>query len=202
MGVSQSCIFNILGLTSHVGSLCNIRELINRKQVNKSVPVFSIGDEFVTHAFKAHLTVGICKHFGISSSQVNHEVSSQWLHTTAETIASKNIFPVENWDDPLYLFHRSFLHLAFMYLDLRMAIRWEDGPHIIRHWKYWIPHFLGAGMKNYAHEAANLIANIKADFPAHIAYIATHNRTVNMQGKKEKGNLLISLLSIITCKDR
>ena len=67
---------------------------------------------------------------------------------------------------------------------------------------YWIPHFLGAGMKNYAHEAANLIANIKADFPTHIAYIATHNRTVNMQGKKEKGNLLISLLSIITCKDR
>ena len=184
------------GSPSHVGSLCNIRELINRKQVNKSVTVFSIGDEFVTHAFKAHLTAGICKHFGISSPQdnINHEVSSQWLHTTAETLASKTIFAFEKSDDPLYLFHRSFLHLAFIYSDLRIAIRCEDGPHIIRHWKYWIPHFLGAGMKNYAHEAANLIANIKADFPAHIAYIATHNRTVNMQGKDGRGKPIDQLI--------
>ena len=125
---------------------------------------------------------------------INHEVSSQWLHTTAETLASKTIFAVEKLDDPLYLFHRSFLHLAFIYSDLRIAIRWEDGPHIIRHWKYWIPHFLGAGMKNYAHEAANLIANLKADFPAHIAYIATHNRTVNMQGKEGRGKPIDQLI--------
>ena len=43
------------------------------------------------------------------------------------------------------------------------------------------------GMKNYASEAANMIANLKADLPTHIAYIATHNRTVNMQGKAGKG---------------
>ena len=32
---------------------------------------------------------------------------------------------------------------------------------------------MGTGMKNYALEAANLIANLKADFPAHIAYIVS-----------------------------
>lgn len=188
--------FTFWGSPSHIGSLCNIRELINRKQVNKSVSVFSVGDEFVTHAFKAHLTAGICKYFDIRSPQdhIDHEVTFQWLQTTSEAIASATLFPVEKSDDPVYFFHRSFLHLAFMYSDLRMAIRWEDGPHVIRHWKFWIPHFLGAGMKNYASEAANLIANIKADFPAHIAYIATHNRTVNMQGKEGRGKPIDQLI--------
>lgn len=163
--------------------------------MNKSVPVFSIGDEFVIHTFKAHLTASICKYFHIGSpnDSIDHEVTFEWLQKTSEAIVSATISPVES-DDPVYYFHKSFLHLAFLYSDLRMAIRWEDGPHIIRHWKFWIPHFIGAGMKNYAIEAANLIANIKADFPAHIAYIAIHNRTVNMQGKEGKGKPIDQLI--------
>ena len=180
------CIF--WGSPSQVGSLCNIREFINRKQVNKSVPVFSIGDEFAMHAFKAHLMADICKHLEIGSPQdnIDHQVTFEWLKKTSEAIVSETLFPKES-DDPVYYFHKCFVHLAFLYSDLRRAIRWEDGTQVIRHWKFWIPHFLGVGMKNYAAEAANLIANIKADFPAHIAYIATHNRTVNMEGKEGKG---------------
>ena len=96
------------------------------------------------------------------------------------------LFPVQS-DDPVFYFHKSFVHLTFLYLDLRLVIHWEDGEHILRHWKIWIPHFIGTGMKNYASEVANMIANMKADFPAHIAYIATHNHTVNMQGKPGMG---------------
>ena len=78
--------------------------------------------------------------------------------------------------------------MAYLYSDLRMAICWEDGQQIMRHWKMWIPHFAGTGMKNDALEAANLIANVRADFPAHIAYIVSNNYTVNMKGKPGKGN--------------
>lgn len=60
-------------------------------------------------------------------------------------------------NDAVFYFHKSFLHLAFLYSNLRTAIRWEDGEHVIRHWKMWITHFLGVVMKNYASEAANLI---------------------------------------------
>ena len=83
----------------------------------------------------------------------------------------------------IYALHWSFLHLVFLYIDLCHAIYWEDGPEIIRHWKMWIPQFLGVGFNNYAVEAANFIANLSADFPKHLSYIATNNRTVNMQGK-------------------
>ena len=106
---------------------------------------------------------------------------------------AETLYPTPS-DGPVYHFHKSFVHLAFLYYDLRTAIRWEDGPHIIRHWKIWIPHFLGVGMKNYASKAANMIANLKADLPTHIAYIATHNRTVNMQGKAGKGKPIDQLI--------
>ena len=92
--------------------------------------------------------------------------------------------------DPAYSKHRSFLHLAFLYIDLRNAIRWEKGANIVRHWKLWLPRFIGTGCKNYASEAVNLIAHLQADFPKHLAFIATHNRTVNTTGKPGHGQPL------------
>ena len=62
----------------------------------------------------------------------------------------------------------------------------ENGPHIIHHWRIWIPRFIGTGCKNYAVEAVTLLANIGANFPKHISYIVVHNRTVNMSGKPEQ----------------
>ena len=76
---------------------------------------------------------------------------------------------------------KAFVHVGYSYVE---AIRWEYGPHIIRHWKWWLPRFLATGCSNYASEAVNLIA---ADYTKHIAYIATHNKTVNTKGKPGHG---------------
>ena len=180
------------GSATRHGSLCNIREYLNRKQVSKNVPVFSVGDEFVTQIFKGHLVASICRYFEIHSPQnsIKHEVKLEWLETTAKCIVSEFLLQSPSTDS-VHVFHKSFMSMAFLYCDLRAAIRWEDGVHIIRHWKTWIPHFLGVGMTNYASEA---IANINASFPAHVAYIATHNRTVNMQGKAGKGKPIDQLI--------
>ena len=85
------------------------------------------------------------------------------------------------------MFHRTFFHLAFLYSDLRQAIRYEDGESIIQYWRMWIPYFLGVVKKNYACEAANSICNVRATFPKHVAYIAVHNRTVSMSGVVGQG---------------
>lgn len=102
---------------------------------------------------------------------------------TAETLVSDLIAPSESID-PTHNMHKAFLHVAYSYIDLREAIRWENGPHIVRQWKWWLPRFLATGCPNYASEAVHLIANLTATFPRHIAYIATHNRT---QGKPGHG---------------
>ena len=119
-----------------------------------------------------------CTILGIASpaDDIEHSVSAEWLQSKAKLVAQETINPIKS-SDPVYSKHRAFLHLAFLYIDLRRAIQWEDGPQILRHWKLWIPRFIGTGCKNYATEAVNLIAHINADFPKHTAYIATHNRT-------------------------
>ncbi len=88
---------------------------------------------------------------------------------------------------PVYSLHRSLLYIGFLYQDLRAAIRYKEGRHIIRQWKYWLPAFLGTNSNNYAKEAVCLITNLKADFPRHIAYIVTHNRKVNTDGRLGHG---------------
>ena len=81
------------------------------------------------------------------------------------------------------------MYTSFLYLDLRQSIRFEEGEHIIRMWRLWLPYFLGTDRKNYSCEAANLMCNLKASFPKHIAYLVTHNRTVNTDGRP--GHVLV-----------
>ena len=41
--------------------------------------------------------------------------------------------------------------------------------------------------KQYAAEPVYQTCNLSANFPKHIAYIATHNRTINMSGRAGEG---------------
>ena len=161
---------------------------MNRKQVDKGVKVFSTGDEFLLHTFKAHLAARICSHLKLKSTtdEIPHDKSLHWLHTTAEKQLPETLMPTKS-NDPVYSMHRSFLHTAFLCVDLRNAIRYEDGPHIIRQWKLWLPCLICTGCKNYAVECVHMLASLHADLPRHLAYIATHNRTVNMEGKSGRG---------------
>ena len=174
------------------GSLCNLREIIHRNRVTKDVKVFNVGDEFLLHVFKAHLTTAIME-IDTQATTIDHPQSLQWLKDKAELIVSQVLMPSTS-TDPVYRMHRSLLHLSFLYVDLREAIRYECGEHIVRHWKWWLPRFIATGCSNYATEAVHLITNLRANFPKHISNIATHNRTVNMQGKDGKAKPLDQLI--------
>ena len=171
------------GSPAQTGSLCNLREVIRRIHVDKGVKVFIVGDEFLVHAFRAHLTASAMTHLKIikADEPIDHPITKDWLHDTAERLVTHTLMPNTS-TDPLYKMHRSFLHHAFLYIDLREAIRWGNGSQIIRQWKFWLPRFLAAGFSNYSAEEVHLISNLTARFPKHIAYIATHNRTVNISG--------------------
>ena len=170
------------------GSLSSMRDKVNRKQVDKGVKVYSTGDEFLVHTFKAHLAARICTCLNLQSTSdvIPHDKSLQWLQATAQRLLPEMIMPATS-SDPVYAMHRSFLHTFFLYIDLRNAIRYEYGAHIVRLWKLWLPRLIGTGRKNYAAECVHMIANLCADLPHHLAYIATHNCTVNMEGKPGRG---------------
>ena len=184
--------FIFWGTPSLIGSLCNLREIVRQVQVDKGVKVFNIGDEFLVHAFKSHLTAGIMTQLNIQTTadDIEHAKSAEWLKKTAETLV---LMPTTARDQ-IHQFHKCFLHMAFLYVDLREAIRWEDVPHITKHWKFWLTRFLGTGRKNYTSESVHLIANLTANFPHHIAYILTHNRTANTRGIPGRGKPLDQLI--------
>ena len=152
-------------------------------------------DEFIFHAFKAHLAATICDELNLESPDDDfpHESSLDWLKSVAKSIVEKRIMPLDT-HDPIYALHRSFLYCGFMYVDLRHAIRNDEGEHIIRHWKHWLPPFLGTNRKNYASEALNLLCNLASTFPRHIAYIVMYNRTVNTSGRHQHGKPLDQML--------
>ena len=183
------------GTPAQPGSLCNLREIIHRTQVDKSAKVFNTADELLMHTFRAHLltSVTFLLHRDDESDTIIHESTGEWLRHQAEILVDQILFP-KTIQDPVHMLHKSFLHHAFLYVDLRHAIRWEDGPQIVRHWKWWIPRFIGTGKKMYAAEAVNMIANLTADFPKHIAYLVTHNRTVNCVGKRGHGKPVDQLM--------
>ena len=126
-----------------------------------------------------------------------------WLRSDSEAslkMVVSNTYPSSSCTDPIHNLHQTFLHTGFLYSDLRQAIHFEDGHHIVRHWKLWLPRFLGTGCENYGTEAADLIINLTARFPRHISYIATHNRTVNMSGIPGHGKPLDQVMSTTICK--
>ena len=156
------------GQPSFAGSLCHLREYINRLSVDKKAKTFSIADEFVLHTFRAHVLAAICDqlHIQSPSDPVAHDPTVEWLEKTATSIVDNTLTPpLCSSQDPVYGLHRSFVATTFLYYDLRQAIRYENGPHIMRLWKMWLLRFLGTGKKNYSTEAAHLICNVLADYP-------------------------------------
>ena len=177
------------------GSLSNLRQHINRLSVDQKGKVFNTGDEFLLHCFHAHLAAAICQQLGIKSidADIPHEHTLEWLQHTAASIMSSTLAPTQS-TDVAYAFHRWFMRGCFLYIDLRDAIRYEDGEQVIRLWRHWLVYFIGNKRKNYSTEAMNLLCNLKCDFPSHIAYIVTHNRAINMSGKEGHGKPLDQLV--------
>ena len=145
------------GTLAEHGSLCNVREQIRQNQVDKDVKVFSVGGEFVIHSFKVHLKARICTIFGLQSASdiIPHEKSLAWLQSTAEELVTETDAYTRTIQWHTIQHAQDILHLAFLYVDLRCAIRYEHGPHIVRLWKLWLPRLIGTGRKNYAVECVH-----------------------------------------------
>ena len=99
--------------------------------------------------------------FASPSSDINHIATLEWLQQNAKDLVYQCLQPHQSGDPNLSLTQILFTQ----YINFRYAIRWEDGPQVIRHWELWHPRFLGTGCKNYSVESVELLSNIHANFP-------------------------------------
>lgn len=108
-------VFTIFwGTPAQQGSLANMRELVRRHQVDKGVKVFNTGDEFLVHAFKAHLVASTCSLLKVTSvsDSVSHENSIQWLQSKAEQLVADTLMPIPSTCGQQYRPAASFLALS------------------------------------------------------------------------------------------
>eukprot|EP00118_Oscarella_pearsei_P007216 m.34575 g.34575 ORF g.34575 m.34575 type:complete len:150 (+) comp31999_c0_seq2:1430-1879(+) len=127
-----------------------------------------------SHVFEAHLLAAVTNYLSLETPDDQlPELPVKdilWLRNTAQEIVKITICPEEPpldlvQSDQLYLVHRQILYYGYLYRYVREAVRNEDGVKIVRSWKHWMIAFVGAGRRNYATEAANFLANLKADWP-------------------------------------
>ena len=97
------------GTPAHPGSLCNLREVIHRTQVDKAAKVFNTADEFLMHTFRAHLLASVTSSLGISnaSQSIEHEDSEEWLRDKAEQIVNDVLMPQLPAKGPVHTMHRA-----------------------------------------------------------------------------------------------
>ena len=161
---------------------------------------FSVGDEFLLDAIKAHLIASVCFLMGIIScgDYITHDCSLGCLETTAESLVAHTLYPV-NISVPVLFMHSINPFSTWLSYTLTYVMQFTGkmvqkllgtvrcGYHA---------QFLGEGFSNYGDVAANFIANLSPDFSKHHSYIhaATNNHTVNMQAKPGYGKPIDQLI--------
>ena len=184
------------GHAHEAGSLAHLKSVINRKNVEKEAKHFQASDEFLHHALDSYLIASLTSFLGMETPDqvppsAPMDITLNWLQEKAHQFVLQVVSVPRDMRqseiDQTFNRHRSFLHISLLYWDLRNAIRHEDGPSIISHWRWWLVYFLASKRTNYSHEAANLLTNLKTNFSERLAYIVTHNRTVDVSGCPGKG---------------
>ena len=81
-------VFTIFwGTANQPGSLCNLREIARYTSVDKGIKNFNTGDEFLLHAFRAHLKAAVASSLTINTnSEVDHPPTEKWLYEKAEEV--------------------------------------------------------------------------------------------------------------------
>ena len=151
-------------------------KLVRKRLLTKFNSLSKPLDQFVLHRLKSNYRAGspsdmvlvqdlrvhlISTPVSASTSQLPTSTGSQlsqlWLEETASSFIHKVVWvPSDSHTheaDSVYNQHRSFLHAAFLYTDLRNAVRCEDGPRIISHSGAYAG-FLKGGSKIYINGSA------------------------------------------------
>jgi hypothetical protein len=185
----------------------------NRKNVDKTVRVFSACDELAHHMLRAMLATAILVFLNLPDNTIlnldegdkNSSTSSYSGLTTVEGVEraarsfverhfNEPFFPTKGTspikEDRVLTAARQLMSHLLDYAEFREAVRYEDPERIFRIWRILIPFFLGAGSKNYAAELVNFFINVKARWSEFDAYIALNNSTVNMSGIDGKGKAI------------
>lgn len=188
------------------GTLCQLRNLINRRNVTKS-PKSNVNasEDFLEVIVNGHILAAVMSYLDMSSmddlplpSVVSHdiwmeddEVRRSVLHNIAEHIVTQHVDLATTFNDPshndenkgtAYEYACEVLTLGLLVFDFKDAVREGDGDQMLLIWKYLLLLFKATGRKNYAIEALTLLSQYHILLPRNLAEQLKWSRFVNVHG--------------------
>lgn len=141
------------------------------------------------HAARIAVEHNYCSSEGSTRSTTAQKMRKlpEWL-TDAPTVS----LSVKKVPDGVFNYASAILNDGLLLLELRDAIREDDGPRVVRCWKFMLLHWRHAKHTKYSLEALHLIAAINATATERIPYELVWCRFINTRGVPG-GNILVDL---------
>lgn len=191
------------------GTLYQIRNLLNRKNVRKSPKRdVNAAEDFLEVVITGHILAAVMTYLGMSSLHDSPSSSmispSVWMeddavrrdiledisthiveeHVDLETVfkPSKPSSSESTAKSTVYNYACEVTSLGLLFLDFKDAVREGDGDRVLLLWKYLMVVFKASGRKNYAIEGLTLLAQYHFILPPNIAAQVKWSRFINMSG--------------------
>ncbi|KAL5502833.1 hypothetical protein EMCRGX_G009668 [Ephydatia muelleri] len=205
--------------TLDVGTLYQLKILINRRNVSKDVKKdMNACEDFLELVTSSHVIAAALHSVGVSNSSdflLNFSSSTlpsdqqAALESLVVSICSKFInisYPYRDYKDSsdhILKYTMEVMSLGLLYLEFKDAVREGDGFRVLRCWKFFFLLFRGTGHKNYCIEALQLLASYYYILPPRYAAQMLWGRFVNIHGKtgcKDSADLHMEHLNRL-CRD-
>ena len=184
------------------GTLCQLRNLINRRNVTKKPKKnVNAAEDFLEVVITGHILTAVMSCLGMSSlddmplsSVLSHdlwmqddEVRRKILNDIALHVVNQHVDLAIVFKDPssketpgtAYDYACEVLTLGLFIMNFKDAVREGDGEHVLLLWKFM---FKATGRKNYALEALTLLSQHYILLPPNLAEQLKWSRFINIHG--------------------
>ena len=187
------------------GTLCQLRNLINRRNVTKKPKKnVNAAEDFLEVVITGHILTAVMSCLGMSSlkdmplsSVLSHdlwmqddEVRRKLLNDIALHVVNQHVDLAIVFKDPssketpgtAYDYACEVLTLGLFIMNFKDAVRGGDGEHVLLLWKFMLLIFKATGRKNYALEALTLLSQYYILIPPNLAEQLKWSRFINIHG--------------------
>jgi L1 cell adhesion molecule like protein len=192
------------------GSMCQLRNLINRRDISASVEnEYNASDDFFNLLIRCHIIAAAMKYLGmkkVSDTPFHPQLPDElWtecddkrrdillgvaMEITAKyvniDVSFKNQKKESSHDDKVQCYATNFLTHGLIYMEFSDSIREGDGQRILCCWRYLLLYFKANQRQNYSIEALNLLCQYSFLFTQRQAHQLIWSRCVNTHGIEGK----------------
>ena len=189
------------------GTLCHLRNRLNRSNVSNPTKDFNACDDFFRTVVHSHIIAATLEYLEMEKMEdmpCKEKLSTPedvWMLPDSERkkilrevchkVVQEYVCFSFNGnealsDDHLYNYAQQVLSLGCFYLEFCDAIKEGDGERVLRCWKYLLSVFHSSGRTNYTIEALNMLFQYTYRLTPRLRNELLYSRFINVHGRPGK----------------